>query len=55
MTALVAVLLASLFGSLHCAGMCGALVSGFFLRSGSAGHGMAPYAAYHGARIGVYR
>lgn len=47
-------LIAGLMGSGHCVGMCGALVSAFFLKSGSSGQGIAPYAAYHSARIGVY-
>ena len=43
-----------LLGSGHCVGMCGALVSGFFIRAADGGAGRAAYAAYHGARIGVY-
>ncbi|MEA3277611.1 MAG: sulfite exporter TauE/SafE family protein [Pseudomonadota bacterium] len=46
-------LIAGLMGSGHCVGMCGALVSAFFIKSGN-GHGALPYAAYHGARISVY-
>lgn len=46
--------LAGLLGSAHCIGMCGALVSGFFMRFGGDGQGPLPYAAYHGARILVY-
>ena len=43
---------AGLLGSAHCIGMCGALVSSFFM---AAGRGrVAPHAVYHGARIGVY-
>ncbi|HET9701344.1 MAG TPA: sulfite exporter TauE/SafE family protein [Burkholderiales bacterium] len=43
-----------ILGSGHCVGMCGALVSGFFLKAGEGGRGMLPVAAYHGARIGIY-
>ena len=43
-----------LLGSGHCVGMCGALVSGFFIKASEGGAGNAAYAAYHGARIGVY-
>jgi sulfite exporter TauE/SafE len=43
-----------ILGSGHCIGMCGALVSGFFLRASQVRTGPAAYAAYHGARIGVY-
>jgi sulfite exporter TauE/SafE len=46
--------LAGLLGSAHCIGMCGALVSGFFMRFGGDGRSPLPYAAYHGARILVY-
>ena len=46
---------AGLMGSAHCVGMCGALVSAFFLKSGGAeNRSLLPYAAYHGARISVY-
>lgn len=41
-----------LLGSGHCLGMCGGLVSGFFMRLGAKG-GL-PYVAYHVARIGIY-
>lgn len=41
-----------LLGSGHCLGMCGSLVSGFFMKLGAKGY--APYAAYHGARVAVY-
>lgn len=41
-----------LLGSGHCLGMCGGLVSGFFMRLGA--RGAAPYLAYHGARLAVY-
>ena len=47
-------LMAGLMGSGHCVGMCGALVSGFFLKFSKDLNGPAPYIAYHGARIGVY-
>ena len=39
-------------GSGHCLGMCGGLVSAFFMRLGARGIG--PYLAYHLARVGVY-
>ena len=39
-------------GSGHCLGMCGGLVSSFFIRLGA--KGIWPYFAYHGARVGVY-
>lgn len=41
-----------LLGSGHCLGMCGGLVSAFFMRLNA--RGIWPYFAYHGARIGVY-
>ena len=41
-----------LLGSGHCLGMCGGLVSGFFMRLGA--KGIWPYLAYHGARVGIY-
>ncbi len=41
-----------ILGSGHCLGMCGSLVSGFFLRLGAKGG--APYLAYHAARVAVY-
>jgi sulfite exporter TauE/SafE len=56
MTALVAVLLASLFGSLHCAGMCGALVA-FAVGSTEAQSNISRavlHAAYHGGRLVTY-
>ena len=43
-----------LLGAGHCIGMCGALVCGFFMKAAQGGAGPAAYAAYHGARIGVY-
>ena len=45
---------AGILGSGHCVGMCGSLVSAFFVRMGDAGKGWVPVAAYHGARIGIY-
>ena len=41
-----------LLGSGHCLGMCGGLVSGFFMKLNA--RGVWPYLAYHGARVGVY-
>jgi hypothetical protein len=41
-----------LLGSGHCIGMCGGLVSGFFMKLGA--RGVRPYLAYHGARLAVY-
>jgi hypothetical protein len=46
--------LTGVLGSGHCVGMCGALVSGFFIKASEGGAGRAAYAAYHGARIGMY-
>ena len=43
-----------LLASGHCVGMCGSLVSAFFVRMGEAGKGVVPVAAYHGTRIGLY-
>jgi uncharacterized protein len=43
-----------ILGSGHCIGMCGALVSGFFIKASQGGAATLSYAAYHGARIGVY-
>jgi len=43
-----------LLGSGHCVGMCGSLVSAFFVRLGEAGRSFLPALAYHAARIGVY-
>ncbi|MEW5726389.1 MAG: sulfite exporter TauE/SafE family protein [Pseudomonadota bacterium] len=45
---------AGLLASGHCLGMCGSLVSAFFVRMGDAGKGVVPLACYHGARIGIY-
>jgi uncharacterized protein len=41
-----------LLGSGHCLGMCGGLVSGFFMKLNA--RGIWPYLAYHGARISIY-
>jgi sulfite exporter TauE/SafE len=41
-----------ILGSGHCLGMCGGLVSGFFMKLGA--RGIWPYLAYHGARVGIY-
>lgn len=46
--------MSGILGSGHCVGMCGALVSGFFIKASQGGIGPMPYIAYHGARIGVY-
>ncbi len=46
--------ISGILGSGHCVGMCGALVSGFFIKASQGGIGPMPYVAYHGARIGVY-
>lgn len=46
-------LMAGFFGSGHCLGMCGALVSGYFMNS-STGNRWLPYFVYQLARIGVY-
>ncbi|MGE5475149.1 MAG: sulfite exporter TauE/SafE family protein [Bacteroidales bacterium] len=45
---------AGLLGSGHCVGMCGSLVSAFFVRLGEGGKGILPLACYHGTRIGIY-
>ncbi|MCK6411644.1 MAG: sulfite exporter TauE/SafE family protein [Azonexus sp.] len=41
-----------LLGSGHCLGMCGGLVSGFFMKLGAKGPW--PYLSYHAARVGIY-
>jgi sulfite exporter TauE/SafE len=47
--------LAGLLGSAHCIGMCGALVSGFFMKfGGSTKNGPMPYLIYHTTRITTY-
>lgn len=43
-----------ILGSGHCIGMCGSLVSAFFIRFGSRAPGPMPYLAYHAGRISVY-
>jgi uncharacterized protein len=45
---------AGLLGSGHCLGMCGALVSGCFLRLGAAARSASSHAAYHTGRVAVY-
>ncbi|MEI6413069.1 MAG: sulfite exporter TauE/SafE family protein [Pseudomonadota bacterium] len=45
---------AGLLGSGHCIGMCGALVSGFFLRFAAQGTPWLAVVAYHAARLLVY-
>lgn len=42
-----------LLASGHCVGMCGSLVSAFFMKFGDGGR-MSAYASYHASRIGVY-
>ncbi len=46
--------MAGLLGTGHCIGMCGGLVSAFFMKFANPGRGVLPYAAYHGGRIMVY-
>ncbi|AGA32192.1 hypothetical protein TVNIR_0490 [Thioalkalivibrio nitratireducens DSM 14787] len=46
--------LAGLLGSGHCVGMCGGLISAFFLKMGRHSRNPVTYAAYHGARVSVY-
>jgi sulfite exporter TauE/SafE len=47
--------LAGLLGSAHCIGMCGALVSGFFMKFGAGKYNdPLPYLIYHACRISVY-
>lgn len=41
-----------LLGSGHCLGMCGGLVSGFFMKLNA--RGPWPYLSYHGARLSIY-
>ncbi|MBU0621182.1 MAG: sulfite exporter TauE/SafE family protein [Gammaproteobacteria bacterium] len=41
-----------ILGTGHCLGMCGGLVSGFFMRQGA--NSIAPHLAYHAARLAVY-
>lgn len=47
------VFIAGVLGSGHCLGMCGALVSGYFMNAGKA-HSYFPYFAYQLTRISVY-
>ncbi|MFN3885210.1 MAG: sulfite exporter TauE/SafE family protein, partial [Rhodocyclaceae bacterium] len=50
-----AAFLVGLFGSGHCLGMCGGLVSAFFMKIGAGGSAPFPaILAYHLARISVY-
>ncbi len=44
--------LTGLFGAGHCLGMCGGLVSAFFMKLQA--RGPWPYLAYHTARVGIY-
>jgi uncharacterized protein len=46
--------LTGFLGGGHCVGMCGALVSAFFLRLGPFGRQTIVIAGYHGARVAVY-
>lgn len=43
-----------LLGSGHCIGMCGGLVSAFFIKLGDRNPGPLLYVAYHAGRISVY-
>lgn len=45
---------AGLMASGHCVGMCGSLVSAFFLKMGDEAKGPLTHVAYHGGRIAVY-
>ena len=51
-TVYIVALLTGFFGSGHCAGMCGALVAGFFMKTEK--KSVWPYIAYHFARITMY-
>ena len=51
-TVYVLALMTGFFGSGHCAGMCGALVAGFFMKTEK--KSAWPYIAYHFARITMY-
>lgn len=46
--------IAGFLGSGHCLGMCGALVSGYFMKTGGQNKRYLPYFAYQFTRIGVY-
>jgi sulfite exporter TauE/SafE len=48
------VFLAGLLGSGHCVGMCGGLVSAFFLKLGPHSRNPLSHVAYHGGRLAVY-
>lgn len=50
----VAAFVTGILASGHCLGMCGSLVSAFFIKFGEDKKGVLPYLGYHGARIGVY-
>lgn len=47
-----AAFMVGILGSGHCLGMCGGLVSAFFMKLGA--RGAAPYLVYHAGRIVVY-
>jgi len=51
-----AAFMAGILGSGHCIGMCGSLVSAFFMSVNKDvnNRSVLPYVAYHGARVGVY-
>jgi sulfite exporter TauE/SafE len=49
---LFAAFAAGLLASGHCVGMCGSLVSAFFIKFG--GGGALPYVSYHAGRLAVY-
>ncbi|GAB0056174.1 hypothetical protein SIID45300_00479 [Candidatus Magnetaquicoccaceae bacterium FCR-1] len=51
---LVMAFLAGLLGSGHCLGMCGSLVSAFFIRFVPPEARIGAMIAYHGGRIGIY-
>lgn len=53
MSALLVILLASLLGSFHCAGMCGAFVA-FAVGTGQGAGKWRTQAAYHGGRLATY-
>lgn len=46
--------MAGILGSGHCVGMCGGLISAFFMNMGCHARNPRTYAAYHGGRIAVY-
>jgi sulfite exporter TauE/SafE len=45
---------AGILGSGHCLGMCGGLVTGCFMRLGSAARRPATHLAYHAGRLAIY-